>query len=84
MTTSPDRPAAASPEVRARAERVLAADPTALVIQDGDTPYDYVAREVFDEEKRIWWERAAAVYPPYDEYQAATDRIIPVMVASRA
>ena len=62
----------------------LVADPTALVIQDGDTPRDFVAREVFGEEKQLWWERAAAAYPPYDEYQAATDRVIPLLVASPA
>ena len=62
----------------------LVADPTALVIQDGDTPADYVAREVFGEEKQVWWERAVAAYPSYDEYQAATERVIPVLVARPA
>jgi deazaflavin-dependent oxidoreductase (nitroreductase family) len=62
----------------------LLADPTALVIQDGPEPHDYVAREVTGDEKALWWERAVAVYPPYDEYQAATDRVIPVLVARRA
>jgi deazaflavin-dependent oxidoreductase (nitroreductase family) len=62
----------------------LKADPTALVIQDGPEPHDYVAREVTGDEKALWWERAVAVYPPYDEYQAATDRVIPVLVARRA
>ena len=62
----------------------LVADPTALVIQDGAEPYDFVAREVTGDEKALWWERSVAVYPPYEEYQAATDRVIPVFVASRA
>ena len=26
-----------------------------------------------------WWERAVAAYPPYAEYQAKTDRQIPVL-----
>ena len=62
----------------------LVADPTALVIQDGPEPHDYVAREVTGDEKAVWWERAVANYPPYAEYQAATTRVIPVLVARRA
>jgi F420H(2)-dependent quinone reductase len=50
-------------------------------LQDGATPSsDYEAREVFGEEKAIWWERAAAVWPDYNEYQRHTDRQIPVFV----
>jgi deazaflavin-dependent oxidoreductase (nitroreductase family) len=60
----------------------LVADPSALMIQDGPTAHDFVAREVTGEEKAIWWARAAAAYPPYDEYQAATDRVIPLFVAT--
>ena len=60
----------------------LVADPTALMIQDGPAARDFVAREVTGEEKAIWWERGVAAYPPYDEYQEATERIIPVFVAS--
>jgi len=62
----------------------LVADPTALVIQDGSEPHDYVAREVTGDEKALWWDRSVAVYPSYAEYQAATDRVIPVFVARRA
>ena len=62
----------------------LVTDPTALVIQDGAEPHDYVAREVTGDEKAVWWERAVAAYPPYAEYQAATSRVIPVLIASRA
>ena len=62
----------------------LVADPTALVIQDGDTPHDYVAREVTGEERARWWERSVAAFPPYAEYQTKTDRVIPVLVARRA
>jgi hypothetical protein len=40
-------------------------------------------REVTGEEREVWWKRAAAAYPPYDDYQAATDRSIPVFVARR-
>jgi F420H(2)-dependent quinone reductase len=61
----------------------LTADPEAVVIQDGPEPFDAVAREVDGEEREAWWERAVAAYPPYAEYQAKTDRRIPVLVARR-
>jgi F420H(2)-dependent quinone reductase len=62
----------------------LKADPRAVMIQDGPEPWDAVVREVEGDERAEWWERAVAVYPPYAEYQAKTDRVIPVFVASRA
>ena len=62
----------------------LIADPTALMIQAGPEAHDYVAREVTGDEKAEWWERSVAAYPPYAEYQAATTRVIPVLIARRA
>ncbi|HEX3795294.1 MAG TPA: nitroreductase family deazaflavin-dependent oxidoreductase [Acidimicrobiales bacterium] len=61
----------------------LVAHPDEVVIQDGSEPHDYAVRPVTGDEKATWWERAVAAYPPYAEYQAATDREIPVFVASR-
>jgi deazaflavin-dependent oxidoreductase (nitroreductase family) len=61
----------------------LRADPTALMIQDGPEPWDAEVREVTGEERDLWWERAVAAYPPYADYQAATERTIPVFVARR-
>lgn len=49
-------------------------------LRDGPVQKDYIAREVFGEEKAVWWERAVAVYPPYADYQKKTDRQIPVFV----
>ncbi|MFH8406738.1 nitroreductase family deazaflavin-dependent oxidoreductase [Streptomyces sp. NPDC018019] len=49
-------------------------------LQDGPKRQDMTAREVGGEEKAAWWERAVAAYPPYAEYQEATDRVIPVFV----
>lgn len=49
-------------------------------LQDGTVTKDYIAREVFGEEKAIWWERAVAAYPPYADYQSKTTRQIPVFV----
>jgi len=61
----------------------LRSDPTAVMLQDGPEPWDADVREVTGEEREVWWKRAAAAYPPYDDYQAATDRSIPVFVARR-
>lgn len=58
----------------------LLADPS-IMIQDGAEPHDFMVHEVFGAERDTWWERAAAVYPPYLDYQEKTDRIIPVLVA---
>jgi deazaflavin-dependent oxidoreductase (nitroreductase family) len=49
-------------------------------LQDGATKRDYTAREVSGDEKAIWWERAVAAWPDYANYQARTDRQIPVFV----
>ncbi|WP_040834549.1 nitroreductase family deazaflavin-dependent oxidoreductase [Nocardia brevicatena] len=49
-------------------------------LRDGTAQKDYIAREVFGEEKAAWWERAVAAYPPYADYQKKTDRQIPVFV----
>jgi deazaflavin-dependent oxidoreductase (nitroreductase family) len=49
-------------------------------LQDGPVTKDYEAREVFDDEKATWWERAVEAWPDYAEYQTKTDRQIPVFV----
>ena len=49
-------------------------------LQDGTASGDYRAREVFGDEKAIWWDRAVAAYPDYADYQRKTDRAIPVFV----
>src|SRR5437868_12494936 len=49
-------------------------------LQDGSVIRDYDAREVFGDEKAVWWERAVAAWPDYAEYQKKTDRQIPVFV----
>lgn len=57
----------------------LLADPN-VELQDGPERSDRVARQVEGDERRIWWERAVAAYPPYADYQTRTERIIPVLV----
>lgn len=49
-------------------------------LQDGPVAGDYEAREVFGDEKAVWWERAVDAWPDYAEYQTKTDRPIPVFV----
>jgi deazaflavin-dependent oxidoreductase (nitroreductase family) len=60
----------------------LVADPSEVQVQDGPAPFDVTVREVEGDERAAWWERAVAVFPNYAEYQAKTDRQIPVLVAS--
>ncbi|HXA31983.1 MAG TPA: nitroreductase family deazaflavin-dependent oxidoreductase [Acidimicrobiales bacterium] len=49
-------------------------------LQDGPVRQDMFAREVTGAEKATWWDRAVAAYPDYADYQAKTDRQIPVFV----
>lgn len=60
----------------------LLAHPDEVRVQDGPQPFDVAIREVTGNEKEQWWDRAVAAYPPYAEYQAKTERLIPVFVAS--
>jgi deazaflavin-dependent oxidoreductase (nitroreductase family) len=62
----------------------LVAHPDEVLIQDGPEPFRVSVREVHGDERAEWWQRAVAAYPPYAEYQEHTDRVIPVLVASRA
>lgn len=49
-------------------------------LQDGTQSGDYTAREVYGEEKALWWRRAVEVWPDYADYQRKTEREIPVFV----
>ena len=49
-------------------------------LQDGPVRQDMVAREVTGGEKAEWWDRAVAAFPDYADYQANTEREIPVLV----
>ena len=44
----------------------------------------YVARIATDEEKASLWPRLVAMYKSYDDYQAKTDRPIPVVICTPA
>jgi deazaflavin-dependent oxidoreductase (nitroreductase family) len=55
-----------------------------MELQDKTVKKDYIAREVFGDERAVWWERAVAAYPDYADYQKKTERIIPVFVLTEA
>jgi len=57
----------------------LRANPLAE-LQDGGNLRDYAVREVSGDEKTTWWSLATGVWPDYDNYQASTDRAIPLFV----
>lgn len=57
----------------------LVADPR-CTLQDGPIISDRVARLLEGEERQTWWRRAAEVWPDYDDYQAKTERVIPVFL----
>jgi deazaflavin-dependent oxidoreductase (nitroreductase family) len=57
----------------------LRANPVAR-LQDGPDVVEFGVREVEGDERSTWWERGRAVWPDYDNYQAATERQIPVFV----
>jgi deazaflavin-dependent oxidoreductase (nitroreductase family) len=59
----------------------LKADPN-VEIRDKTEVYTMRVREVVDAvERQRLWEIAVEAYPPYQEYQAKTERIIPLFVA---
>jgi deazaflavin-dependent oxidoreductase (nitroreductase family) len=60
----------------------LVAHPDQVLVQDGPEPFAVSVREVSGDEKKEWWVRAVAAYPPYAEYQEKTDRQIPLLVAT--
>ncbi len=60
----------------------LLAGPDSVMVQDGPAPFDVTVREVTGDERATWWDRAVAVFSNYADYQAKTERTIPVLVAS--
>jgi F420H(2)-dependent quinone reductase len=57
----------------------LVANPD-VTLQDGTDVLDLRARVVSGDEKAEWWARATEVWPNYDQYQASTERQIPLVV----
>ena len=55
----------------------VAAHPDIRIMVDGQEK-PYRARQISDEEKAALWPHLLSLYPDFDEYQARTDRNIPV------
>ena len=55
-----------------------------VTLQDGDRSARYRVREVSGAEREEWWARSVDAFPPYADYQAKTDRLIPVFVLEEA
>ena len=49
-------------------------------LQDGRRVLEVSARVVELDERDLWWSRAVAVWPKYDDYRQLTNRRIPVVV----
>lgn len=49
-------------------------------LQDCAVRKDYTPRELEGEERQIWWDRAVQAFPNYADYQAKTDRLIPIFL----
>ena len=59
----------------------LKADPN-VNIRDGSQVFSMRVREVTDStERQRLWKIAVDAYPPYQDYQEKTDRVIPVFIA---
>ena len=61
----------------------LVADPD-VEVRDGTVVRAMTARELSGAEKATWWQRCVAAFPDYADYQARTDREIPVFVLTPA
>jgi deazaflavin-dependent oxidoreductase (nitroreductase family) len=61
----------------------LVAQPTVEVQVIADR-FRATARTATGEERARLWQTMAAIYPPYNEYQAKTQREIPIIVLERA
>ncbi len=57
----------------------IKANPQIKIMKDGNSA-DYTARESSPEEKESLWPHLLSLYPDFDEYQARTDRDIPVFI----
>ncbi len=55
----------------------------AVQVQVGAECFDATARTATTEEKQPLWDRMAAIWPAYNDYQAKTDRDIPVVILER-
>jgi len=60
----------------------IKSNPEVDIMIAGGEKKDYRARQVSEEEKAQLWPHILSVYPDFDEYQARTDRAIPVFLCT--
>ena len=63
--------------------RNIEANPS-VGVQVAAQKFQATARTASPDEKPALWALMTGIYPPYDEYQAATEREIPVVILERA
>lgn len=54
--------------------------PGEVSVLDGTTETPMTSRELSGPERDAWWERAVSAFPSYADYQAKTNRLIPVFL----
>lgn len=54
------------------------------MIQDGARKREMIARRADDAEKKALWPHILTIYPDFEDYQARTERNIPMFVCSPA
>ncbi|MEE8347875.1 MAG: nitroreductase family deazaflavin-dependent oxidoreductase [Dehalococcoidia bacterium] len=57
----------------------LVADPNVSIRVATDV-YEATARTASPDERGVLWQQMAEIYPPYNDYQARTEREIPVII----
>jgi deazaflavin-dependent oxidoreductase (nitroreductase family) len=62
----------------------LEADPDAVEVQVKEDRFKARPRIATDDEKPRMWQKMVEAWPSYDDYQAKTDRTIPIVVLERA
>jgi deazaflavin-dependent oxidoreductase (nitroreductase family) len=55
-----------------------------VTVQVGAEVFEAVPRVAEGAERAALWTQMNGIWPPYDEYQTKTDRVIPVVVLDRA
>ena len=62
----------------------MGANPGVAVAVEGGGPRAYLARQAKGDEGKRLWDQVTAVYPGFADYQARTDRVIPLFVLEPA
>lgn len=54
--------------------------PDQVTVLDGTTETAMTSRELSGAERETWWERGVQAFPSYADYQAKTERLIPLFL----